>query len=258
MYALLSIVVFFILQIIVCLTPIILYCVLVYFYVKNITSGELDPLILIQSIIFLPIGFIFAFGGSAKILTDVIQSLHKASSKLPTQHGVVQDSRITSLIETVTRDIGILPFEGIYFDLEPDFSTFYLGKKRYIVLGLAALKYLTEEEFKAVIAHECAHYHNNSMLLNRTHYRARILFETYENTLRAVYSSYSGIKTNNKLQRYIINNYGLSFFFLFTPLIKLYSGFFSLVGTLIRNPRYEYYCDYVAAKYTGGYILVSA
>jgi Zn-dependent protease with chaperone function len=252
LYTLISILLFIVLQIVAFATP-CLSGLLILFFIKQLylligsTSGSYPS---IYAIVFG--GFIASFMTFFNFLKGI-----KYAISTPEEDNIAEDPRILSLINNVSRDVGISSFHAVYLSSELDISTFYIGRRRYLNLSAVSLKYLTEEELKAVIAHECAHHHNNAMLLNRTHNRSVIMFESFVNSLLGTHSTFEKNSQKNILIAYIFNM-GAWTLLSFIPFIYLYRYFLALMGFLIRNAEYEYYCDSVAAKYIGGNILASA
>lgn len=160
-------------------------------------------------------------------------------------------------MQDVAADVGVSEFQAVYLNAELDISTFCIGRGRYLNLSVIALKYLTEAELRAVIAHECAHHHNKAMLLNRTYNRANILFSSFANSLISAVSTFNKVFNGNIL---LSQTLGAGAFALLPliPCLYLYRYFLTFTGFLVKDAEYEFYCDSVAAKYIGGNIFASA
>ncbi|WP_254173127.1 M48 family metallopeptidase [Planktothrix pseudagardhii] len=181
----------------------------------------------------------------------------KDAVRIPKQDNIADNIKILSLVEQVADDVGISRFEAVYLNSELDISTFYIGRGRYLNLSVIALTYLTEDELKAVIAHECGHHHHNAMLINRSYYRSFLFFESF---VKALTETISTIQRRAKEISFFMFFYCYSPIALYgiLPSLYIYDLFLFFMGILIRNSEYEYYCDLVAAKYSGGNILASA
>ena len=247
LYASISLFVFFILQIIACAFP-LFSGLLIFLFLKAFSLRPIGALYLIA------IGGVI---GSFMTFTNLLKSI-KGAVSTPEYTNILEDSKVNSLIQNVSNDVGICPFQAIYLNSEFDISTFYIGRGRYLNLSAIALIYLTEEELRAIIAHECAHHHNNAMLLNRTHYRAVILFESFANTLAGSISTLGKLAKKDIIILSSLFNWGMLFLLPLIPCRYMYRLFLLLMAILTRDAEYEYYCDSVAAKYVGGNILASA
>jgi Zn-dependent protease with chaperone function len=246
LYALTSIFIFFVLQIIACALPLISGLLSFYLFWQAFSRPP-------GSLYLIAIGGAI---GSFMTFTNLLKSI-KGAVSTPENTNILEDSKVISLIQNVSNDVGISPFQAVYLNSELDISTFYIGRGRYLNLSAIALNYLTEQEMRAVIAHECAHHHNNAMLLNRTHYRAVILFESFANTLAGTFSTFEKLAKKNVLLSQLFGS-GMLTLLPLIPCLYMYRFFLLLMATLTRDAEYEYYCDSVAAKYVGGNILASA
>ena len=246
LYALTSAFVFFILNIIACALPLTSGLLSFYLFRQAFSSppGSLYLIVIGGAI------------GSLMTFANLLKST-KGAVSVPEYTNILEDSRVISLVQNVSTDVGISPFQAVYFNSELEISTFYIGRGRYINLSAIALNYLTEEEVRAVIAHECAHHHNNAMLLNRTHYRAVIFFESFANTLAVTFSTFEKLAKKNYFLSQLFGS-GMLTLLPLMPCLYMYRFFLLLMATLTRDAEYEYYCDSVAAKYVGGNILASA
>ena len=248
-YSLISLFVFLSLQVVAFSTPFILG---LFIFQKLFVPQEPISQMSFHAYAVLAGGFL----GSIMILINILKGLKQAMST-PVYDNAVEDHKIFSLVKSVANDVGVSPFQAVYLNSELDISTFYIGSERFLNLSVVALMYLTEEEVKAVIAHECAHHHNNAMLLNRTHYRAVILSQSFATAVEKTASLFSESLNKNVLN-YHLMNYAVITLLPVMFCICLYYYFLRFLGTLIKDSEYEYYCDSIAAKYAGGNILASA
>ena len=211
--------------------------------------------------------FLLLYGGlisSAFLFTLFIVSLKKAIGN-PNQKNICKDPKIFTLVEDVSNAVGSSPFQSICLTNDLDISTYYIGRVKYLNLSIIALKYCTVEEMKAIIAHECAHYHHNAMLVNRSHNRAWIFYKNFENAIHDLLIMFDNYLSPHKTSF-------LSVSFVTSPiaalvkwanflvgfcanLIGLYRYFLRFMGILINDIDYEYYCDSVAINRIGGNIF---
>ena len=245
LYTLTSITIFIILQIFACIGPSILGF-LIFSISKKYDPSSIQPNLYVVG----------GFSTSIIMFINLLRCL-KDAVRIPKQDNIADDIKILSLVEKVADDVGVSRFEAVYLNSGLDISTFYIGRGRYLNLSVIALTYLTEEELKAVIAHECGHHHHNAMLINRSYYRSFLFFESFVKALT---------ETISTIQRRAKEISFLMFFYVYSPIalygilpsLYIYDLFLSFMRILIRNSEYEYYCDWVAAKYSGGNILASA
>lgn len=246
-YAVLNIILFITLQALAVVSPFLLGVVMFGGAVtlwEEISSSKIPP----------AMGVFLLGGGLASLLTGkhMLIALVRAFVT-PQESGVLADARVISLVDEVTKKVGGAPFRAVYLNPGLDISTFYTSRGRYLALSVLALKYLTVEELKAVIAHECAHHHHHAMLLNRVHYRAIICLYSYCNAMQNVVSALQRkSQSDNTVQ---IGQITLIIVLLY---MFLYKGFLRMMAYIIRDADYEYYCDSVAIKLAGGNIFASA
>ena len=202
---------------------------------------------------------LFLFGAwavSFMMLISLINMIRYAIS-VPLHQNKTKDPILTHLIEEVAKELNTTPFYAIHLNSEVDISTFYIGKHKSLNLSLPFLSFLTKNELKAVIFHEYTHHHGGSMLLQRTHYRTMIFFATLMTSISKAYESIEDLRKDHFVLGYLMRSHVFSFLPLLFILIvcRLY---LNLMSIILNNPKYEYYCDSVAAQYVGGNILASA
>lgn len=176
---------------------------------------------------------------------------------------VTNNPSILSLVKEVTNSVGSSDFNNIYLTTKPEISTLYTTGGRYLVISLLAINYLTRNELKSIIAHECGHHHHGTMLINRIHYRTFMLFKGFYSGLRI--AEIRIIKLSQGLLTKIFNGLAgpiasvsqlaLLFNVLFILIFKKYLEIWSF---LVRDSSYEYYCDSIAIKFLGGKIFSKA
>ena len=165
------------------------------------------------------------------------------------------DRRVSKLVEKVCEKVGTRPFRGIYLSKKNIAETVYNMKGRYLGIGMLPLRYLTVHEIKAVIAHECAHYFHGSMVLYRAYYLSNCLWNGFYNSY--IFSAKKVVEKPN----FVFNSiHGMALIcslgiFLSFALYQLYMN---LMGKIIRDKEYEYYCDTVSANKYGGNVVSSA
>ncbi len=159
---------------------------------------------------------------------------------------------IVMLARQVSDKVGVSHFHDIRITQGAECATLYAGRKRVLMIGLLLIKYLTRNELAAVIAHECGHHHYGSMLPNRIHYRAFMFVLGFSTMLVSRIEIMRG-----KEDDAIGGAMGLALL----PQVVLLHGYVHLMralGTALRQPDYEFYCDHVAAATFGESNLASA
>jgi Zn-dependent protease with chaperone function len=119
------------------------------------------------------------------------------------------------------------------------------------------MRYLTRDELAAIVAHECAHHQNNAMFPNRVHYRSLLMFAAYHKGLAKTMSTIVKLNAKHSSFSFLFGAVAISLYSLY-PLLLIYVLFLRLMGILLRNPGYEYYCDKVAMEFAGGFTFASA
>jgi Zn-dependent protease with chaperone function len=246
-YGLVSALIFIVLQFLSLLSPVV-SGILVFYFGFQLTGGKNPPT---------PLTLILIAGGIGSLLVGInmLRALKLALST-PEEGNALQDPKVLSLIQGIASDVGVSPFSAVYLNSGIDISTFYTARGRYLNLSVLALGYLTSNELKALIAHECAHHHDNAMLFHRIHYRATLMFYSYSQAISAVFSTYERVSKNKFLSN-MANLGGIPLITL-VPYIHLYSLFLSLMANFIGDSDYEYYCDEVSINYVGANIFTAA
>jgi len=203
------------------------------------------------------IAFIGGIIGSILSLIGAINAFRFAfRNKFPGQ--LSTNETLLQLIGDVTANVEISDFKGVHITADAGMSTMYVSSGRHLLVGVLSLKYLTENELKAVIAHECAHHYHGAMLLNRVHHRNWMFYvalctacqEVTSNTNRFIKSA----GTWRTLADATATFAGLSMLLL----LQTYRIYIDIMGVLVRNADYEFYCDAIAIDYIGGNIVASA
>jgi Zn-dependent protease with chaperone function len=177
-------------------------------------------------------------------------------------------ARLLRIVDSVCATTNVSRFRKIFLTNSANIATLYTAGGRYLVLGVSCLKYLTAQELRALIAHECGHHHNGAMLLSRVHYRTVMLFKAIESVWAIAYKSARKIaKDEDFLTKsmspidVLRNNLGGMVNAMAIPLLiglLVYRVFLQLVGVMIEDPEYEFYCDSVACHFFGGRTFCSA
>lgn len=248
LYSVVSVTVFVALLAIACLIP-PLIALLLYFIFSLFVPG---------------LAYVFIIGAAyACILTisSLWRSIYYATS-VPQQEYNTEDLNLIKVTKRVAQDIGVAPFYSVSINSELDVYTFYIGQRRCLNLSVIVLAYLTEDEVKAVVSHECAHHHHHAMLLHRTHYRTTIFFESFADAVTNVFMHWNKVTDTRRgafgaIRSGLLTN-GILILLPLLGCVYVYRYFLSSTGVLLKDSEYEYYCDDVAAKYVGGNILASA
>lgn len=190
---------------------------------------------------------VFSLFFSFKSISQIVKGFFRE----PRIYGIKNKlNELRDIVNSVSDKVNVSKFVEIYLVNENEISTYYTAKGRFLVLSIFALRFLTIEELKSIIAHECAHHHNSAMLLNRIHYRFKMLYSGF-------FSVYSSLLINNEKRQ---KRWGhlpiigagvlvISLTNLFNMIFVLpYSLFIKLIDIFIRksNLEYEYYCDFIA------------
>lgn len=162
--------------------------------------------------------------------------------------------KLELLVARVADKVGIPRFDSIRVTAGTQVSTYYVGQRSLLVVGLLTLKFLSSAELAAIIAHECAHHHNGAMVPNRAHHRATMFmlgFTTRVNERLEV--------DGDRLIYYRGYGAGVEFAMLGHRLaLGLYRIAAALLAGIVSQRRHEYYCDQVAAQAVGPDPLKSA
>jgi len=265
----------------------------VTYQISGLLVGDPEPLRL-RLIPTTHMGLCLALASFAiSILTAIYVALaaRLAFANPPHSHKIT-DRRLLGLISDVSRVVGVSPFEAVYLQRParrlgtrgirggtPDFlapcrgivylrpgmavATAYVGGARILVLNAIVIKYLTANELRAIVAHECAHHHHNAMMLNRVYNRLSIMLVSFSDALdRAVgaYGSWTDMLERVPLLRYLVplRETGWLGISSVRTCFRVYMHLFLWTRWLLDNASYELYCDDVAIALCWGSVMASA
>lgn len=246
-YTILSASIFVIIQMLAVISPFLIGFALWYLLFKNFLGFDQT-----SAVNFWLLGGIV---GSALSFYGVIRILIIGFGKQKTGHECYIPA-VLSLVEETTNKLRVSGFEKIYLSTYSDIATYYSTGGKFLILSIIAVKYLSKNELEAVIAHECAHHHHGSMLLNRIHYRMVRLFEGFVSSILESYSTID--KMSNSTMFEYVGNAARFTFLIEIFYINVFRTYLLIMGFLLNDAEYEYYCDSIAVKECGGRIFASA
>lgn len=181
---------------------------------------------------------------------------------------------IYELIDEVAQQLDTHLFDRVYIVphvfvgvVETNVIPFLPIRRRNLVIGWLLLTILSQQQLKAVIAHELAHFYNNAMFLHNTVYRIRL---SITNSINAIHwLGVAGQKHQSRIAKFIraISPIGSFQYFwngfgqvALIPYFGCLDLYLALLNGRTKNINYEaeYYCDSISAAYYGSNVLVDA
>ena len=171
--------------------------------------------------------------------------------------------KIFGLADEVARDVGTTPFRKVLISKEFLAGTVYTFRGKWLILHPNLLKVLTRSEFKTVLAHEYAHYHDSAMLFSRVQYQLLMVCRGFEQAILSILNKienyadkrgemrgFDGIKTIS----------GFTGFMLWVNLLfqKLFFKYLVFIRWLTGIEDFEFYCDSVAIELYGSETFIDS
>jgi sulfatase modifying factor 1 len=200
---------------------------------------------------------------SVFILIGFVKAIPLALGKVLVAGDVLNDPQTLATIADVCKRVDGSHFAGIILSQEINIGTYYTVGGKYLIIGEIPLQYLSDDEFRAVLAHECAHHHYGAMLPNRIHNRNVLFFHSLWRALSFAQEKIGKYASGKKKSWFMSNNIvtiAASWVVLPSSYLALgiYGLFVHVAGFLLRHQTYEFYCDSIAAIHFGPKSLASA
>lgn len=235
---------------------------IIFIYIYQYQLQDFFHYYWIYAILFFPT-FMFAMQGLkldfSLVLLLIIQFFSKEKEWHPKSF-----KRIKELAGDVCNQIGVTNFHEIIITKSVDAATSIRSNKKRLYLGIILAKYLTIDELKAIIAHECGHHIDKRMIINKIDNKLVSVLDHLEFMRHSLdISKYLGPNFISDFWLFnifsFIRNIGLKIhiflFDIFFWLIRAYSIF---INFIINHKEYEFFCDKVAIQNYGGNIFSSA
>ena len=174
-----------------------------------------------------------------------------------------KDKLLNDIVTEVCDEVGIQKFRKVYLTADCNAETYFSITGKNIILGQLVLKYLTENELKSIIAHECAHYHHGSMSLSRIHYITNKLYRNMGEAFVYVFDRSVNEKKFTLIGRFFNIPTSINIAFDLSKIVMvvcmvIFDKYISFIDTLLNDKEYEHYCDLIAASCYGGNVFESA
>ena len=213
-----------------------------------ISSDTLQISIPSPTIAFLALGSLIVWVLSLRALPQCFRRMYSDETfGVPTTL-----APLLQLTNDIADKTNVKRFDRILLTPDAGAATAQIGNRRLLLIGLMTIEYLTVDELRAVIAHECGHHHQNAMLVNRMHNRNIKLYEAFRASFSEVvdFSNRQGMGIVSSFTSYSM-----------VPQILVFLGygwFLSGMSRIVRNKEYEFYCDSVAVRAVGGKHIATA
>lgn len=162
-------------------------------------------------------------------------------SEKPKLYAAIKE--VCAKVKTKIPDTVIFHIEPTFFVTEGKLSTINgLVKKRTLAIGAPLVRQLTIDEFKAILAHEFAHFSGNDTVYSR------FVVPVYKSVNSAL-NDIAGINEGNKGDNNVINAMNL---LLFVPVIflKIFITYFATIDNILSRSR-ELRADWIASSNFG-------
>ncbi len=252
-----------------------------YYLLGRITVGLIIHLLKgIDNGFSVIITLVFASIFTLAILTLILFKVFFIPQVKPTALEIKQSSYpeiqklLSSVLDQVVHSLNTTPFNRIFITSEVDafvYETFFLRRKRNLVIGWPLLYALSAEQLKAVIAHELAHFDDNGgfllQMLTRTH-------RSIDNSLTTL--GWWDIVGERARVEHEKADHSIKHLTIFYPLYR-FTWYSSIIVKLISIPYFlwlkpfyallqrqtqrlsheaEHYCDAISATYYGNDAIV--
>ncbi len=159
------------------------------------------------------------------------------------------------IVNGICVKLGIELFDKVFIVPNTVVATTETFRGKYLILGLIPLHFLTRMEMEGMIAHECAHYDNNAMFHVKVQNMLNLAFDGYSRSMNLLF------KKVNKLSDRSLPWLGSGMLIATSPLLMISSVFkkyLVFTSLLFSDLSREYYCDRVGAMFVGSTVFSQA